>query len=362
MELHRALALGAAGAPIPADLGTAGALGLVALVLTPVLARGARALGVGDASGGAAADRKPQRQRVPTVGGIVLLVTLILGALWLGSARILDPTGWLGLEGATPFELALVWGALLGAFALGLLDDSVRDGLAPFPKVLAQALAALPLAFYGARRQGPDLAQWSQWMGLDGVWGPWIAGFLTLLAALAAMNIANTFDNHDGALAGVAAVGCAWSAAPVAAGLLGFLPWNTNAHRRGERDAGASPTAYLGDSGSHLIGLLVLLNPAAWPVLLVPSLDLARLSIVRWRAGSAPWVGDRRHLAHLLVARGRSRLGVTALLGAATLPAALGVAVGRGDGAIWGWDSPWTWIGYALSLALAGLVLGGASR
>ena len=172
--------------------------------------------------------------------------------------------------------------------------------------------------------------------GSSSPWGVALA-LAVLLGALTAMNAANTFDNADGALSAMGALGM-WSVAPAAAGaLLGFLPFNANSTWRRT----GTPSAYLGDAGSHLVGMLVLLHPLAWPVLLVPLFDLARLSVVRWRAGSRPWIGDRRHLAHRMAGAGLGPGSVacalalisapgclaTAWSGAAPLPSGLGLVL-----------------------------------
>jgi UDP-N-acetylmuramyl pentapeptide phosphotransferase/UDP-N-acetylglucosamine-1-phosphate transferase len=114
------------------------------------------------------------------------------------------------------------------------------------------------------------------------------------------------------------------------------LPFNVA--RRGH-----APRAILGDAGSHVLGVLFLLVPAAWPALALPALDLARLSLVRLRLGSLPWVGDRRHLAHRLQARGLSPVQVALALSALSLPAVL-----------LGWlGLPLTTLGFVLALRFA---------
>ncbi len=136
---------------------------------------------------------------------------------------------------------------------------------------------------------------------------------------MVAQNAANTFDNADGALASLAAL--ALRSPPIVLGaLLGFLPANLLFRRGAER----VPLAYLGDAGSHLLGILWAATPAAWPALLLPVLDLARLARVRVREGSVPWRGDRRHLAHRLAASGLAPLPVAAVLAAIAAPSALG--------------------------------------
>jgi UDP-N-acetylmuramyl pentapeptide phosphotransferase/UDP-N-acetylglucosamine-1-phosphate transferase len=166
-----------------------------------------------------------------------------------------------------------------------------------------------------------------------------------------AANAWNTFDNADGVATGLGAIGLASGGAAGAGAALGFLPWNlarprsapgaaapprppsvgsTGAECAGRTPIPAppegrrqAPVAYLGDSGSHLLGMLLLLTPGAWPVFLLPAADLARLSVVRLRRGRAPWQGDRRHLAHRLEKAGLGRLGVLAvLLGLGAIPLA----------------------------------------
>jgi len=292
-----------------------------ALAAAPLVALARRfgpapASGAPDASGGGASP-------VPRVGGA--LVALVWGACALawggGGSELL-----LGL----PPRAALA--ALAAAWLVGTWDDLVAPR--PGPKLAAQLLACAPLVL----GQGPG--------GEPGV--PGAADVLPTLflvaGALAALNVANTFDNADGALAGVGLLGLA-PVAPAAAGaLLGFLPWNLT-RRRG------APRAWLGDAGSHLVGMALFLHPSAWPALFVPALDLARLCVVRGREGSRPWVGDRRHLAHRLERRGVGPVGVAALLAGASVPAVAGVHLGGGAG----------WTGLAAS-ALAFLALVAWSR
>ncbi len=302
------------------------------LLLTGILARLARSRGLGDAPSGKTRERKAQGRAVPFVGGAALLAALVLAAVLFGDAQFLDPHGWFGVAGEAPrLGRVLLWASVLGAFGVGLLDDLLVEGLAPLQKVCGQVLSSLPFAFLCSQTFGPGLAQWS---GLPLPGALFVAALAACFCVLVSMNVVNTFDNFDGALAGVGAVGFLFSAPALAAGLAGFLPWNLNAEPlgdRGQRDAGASPSADLGDSGSRLLGFLVLLHPLAWGLLLVPALDLARLSLLRWRAGSAPWVGDSRHLAQDLGRRGWSRPRVALVLALTALPATLGVWLARPD-------------------------------
>lgn len=206
--------------------------------------------------GSQARERKTQDRPVPRVGGIALLA----GLVWI--------------------EAPASWPALLAAFAVGLVDDLMPGGLRPAPKALAQALAAAVVAWC------------LPWSGGE-AWLAWAACWL-------AFNLANTYDNSDGALASLVVGGAACQAQWIWAALAaGFWPWNTLL-----RQSPRAPRAYWGDSGSHLWGALCVMHPELALLLVLPAMDLAWLAWVRWREGSRPWVGDRRHLAQRMEACG----------------------------------------------------------
>jgi len=290
------------------------------LILTLVLAWIWRARGWGDAAEGTEAERKLQRSRVPAVGGIaiaaiwlaVFLLDRDLGASWPG-----EPLPGLSGEadrGAVRVAAALALGTALG---IGLFDDHRRGGLSPLTKGLLQALAgalvALPCWFPGGLLAAPEPS-----LSALGWTGFWIAG------ALVALNAWNTFDNADGAASSLASLGL-WRVSPLlAAAPLGFLVPNLFLRARpdpGEPPGLGDPRAYLGDGGSHLLGMALLLCPGAWPAILLPMLDLARVSVVRLRLGLAPWHGDRRHLAHRLQAAGIPPVAVAGVLCGIAAPA-----------------------------------------
>jgi len=234
-----------------------------------------------DRRAGSEALRKPRTEPVPLVGGAVLLVGLLVAS---------------ALGGAPP---GLPWPALVGALLLGLADDRRRGGLPPGTKLLGQCAVGLLLVLVPGFEG--DLAQRA----------------LGCLLAVVAMNAINTFDNADGAVVALGLLAFAPVAA-VRSALLGFLPFNLPWRR------GGAPAAYLGDSGSHVVGLLIAWHPAARLALLLPLLDLGRLVFVRLSRGQAPWVGDRRHLAHRLEAAGLPRPAVALALVLAALPPFLG--------------------------------------
>jgi UDP-GlcNAc:undecaprenyl-phosphate GlcNAc-1-phosphate transferase len=239
----------------------------------------------------AAPHRKLQARPVPAVGGAGILVGL--GAIACCSGTTLAGSG--------------AWIAVLLAFALGLFDDRIRGGLPPLLLILGQSVVAATLLASGWRVCGGE---------------PTAALAASLLAVLVALNAFNAFDNADGAATSLGILGFCFGSHLLAAPLIGFLPFNFvgNPLQRG----GPVPTAYLGNSGSHLLGILLLLDPVGRVALLLPVLDLLRVSFVRLAAGARPWVGDRRHLAHRLQRRGLSTPFVALILIVIALPALLG--------------------------------------
>ncbi|MEO0650125.1 MAG: hypothetical protein AAFZ65_05560 [Planctomycetota bacterium] len=259
------------------------ALAVGGALVTDLLRRLAPALGWLDPRPGSRLEgRKAQVRAAAPVGGAVLVLVALPAALGLEQV---DGRGAL---------------AIAAAVAVGAVDDGLRDGLGPRTKVLLQVALAGLVAW-----AAPDAA-------------------LAFIVALVAMNAINTFDNSDGSSASVSALGLALGAPAASAVLLGFLPQNLRRGRRAQ--------AYLGDSGSHALGVWIALEPTAWPVLLVPLLDLARTVRRRVRVGRKPWEGDRRHLAHDLERAGWRSPGRVAAFVAAAAPSWAGAASG---GALW---------------------------
>lgn len=307
-----------------------------------------------DGARGPEAMRKLQSSPVPPVGGTAWLLA-VLGSTGLMVAfgipyasiapRFLGegpgPLGAVAPFGFAPGGLAL-GSALAIAFGTGLLDDARADGLRPRTKLLGQGLAALALT----------ATLWTDALASGGGDPSALVGaLLWTLGAVLAQNAFNTFDNSDGA-AGSLGVLAFLGPAPLFAGaLVGFLPFNLPRARKGDRVDGASPPgAYLGDSGSHLIGLALFVVPAAWPVFLLPGLDLLRVVVERYRAEQAPWIGDRRHLAHRMLERGASSPMAAACLAVIALPGILGVQLAGGSGPLaWG-GAATTLLGFSIAV------------
>jgi UDP-GlcNAc:undecaprenyl-phosphate GlcNAc-1-phosphate transferase len=215
---------------------------VLALVLTPLIGRVARRLGLVDAPGG----RKVHAQSVPRLGGVALVLA---GALAMASVAALRPVTidtpiWLVLR---PFVVA---GALI--FFAGLIDD-VR-GLGAGPKLLCELAAAAVMMSSGLLIERVTLLGHTWPLG-------WLAIPITVTWLVGLTNAFNLIDGVDGLAAGIAVLaGGACGAILIVRGhapeamllaalvgaALGFLCYNF-----------APASIFLGDSGSLLIGFLL---------------------------------------------------------------------------------------------------------
>jgi UDP-GlcNAc:undecaprenyl-phosphate GlcNAc-1-phosphate transferase len=261
--------------------------------------------------------RKIHAASIPLAGGPAVLTGLV-AALLGGTIFIFlhSPSGMMGRfqYGVDRRAIQLI-GITLGALGMlltGLRDDRIE--LQPAPKFGAQLLAALVVAASGVR------------ITLF-VHNIVFSYGITALWILTVVNAFNFMDNMNGLCAGLGVIGAAWFALIAAqagqylvaaiaflivGALLGFLPYNF-----------PKASAFLGDSGSHLVGYLLAIlgilphfytrkHPRELAVLTpllilgVPLGDLAWVVLLRWRMGKPFYVGDTNHLSHRLVRRGLS--------------------------------------------------------
>jgi len=293
----------------PIDTGAVALGAAVALAALLVVVRAAGRLGLAD-DGTDAPERKSQRAAVPLAGGPALALAAIALVVWpdAGSTRHVVP--WFPGD-PLAFERGAVALALAIAFATGLVDDVRARGLKPAWKLLGQSAAGVALTL-GLLVQGEPAT------GLERA--------LLVLCAVAAQNVANAFDHADGTLGTVAFLGCASAGTSFLGALAAFLGFNLARPRRG-----GPPYAFLGDSGSHLLGILLVTSAVGAAALTLPALDLARVVALRLRAGQPVWHGDRRHLGQRLQAAGRGPIAVVALVSLCAAPAfvALGLSIER---------------------------------
>jgi len=285
---------------------------ITALLTLPLWRRWCLHVGLVDDPG----HRKIHATSIPLAGGLAVLTGLLLPLLaatallkWNG-AQIAN-AGLLvyGLDKRALQLAAIAFGAV-GMVVLGLLDDKYE--LKPLTKFTGQLFLAGMVAYSGVRITlfVPNAA---------------FSYAVTILWLLTVINAFNFMDNMNGLCAGLGVISAGLLAA-IAAGegqylvallafltcgaLLGFLPHNFPQAR-----------AFLGDSGSHLVGYLLavlailphfyhrgqpqplaVLTPLL--VLALPLADLAWVVILRARMGKPFYLGDTNHLSHRLVRAG----------------------------------------------------------
>ena len=145
---------------------------------------------------------------------------------------------------------------------------------------------------------------------------------LATLLVFVLANAINFLDNMNGVAAALTAVialalaqrigGPPWLAS-VGFAALGFLPFNWPSAR-----------VFLGDAGAYLFGVAVGIGaagaarhePSALWCTAVPLADFVQVVIARTALGVPPWVGDRRHLTHIVHHLGAPRAAVAPLFAA----------------------------------------------
>ena len=270
---------------------------IVALAMTmaliPPLIRVAGKLQLLDQPG----DRKVHVAAIPRVGGVGMVLGVMLPVLL-----------WVPLDQGVKSLLAGI-GIL---FVFGILDD--RGDLDYRLKFLGQFLAAMVVVGYGG-----VVIEVVPFFGMDPV-SPWFSIPLTVIAIVAVTNSINLADGLDGLAAGTMLLSLAGMGLlayladgqsilmvmlAVMGAVIGFLRFNTYPAR-----------IFMGDTGSQFLGfavitLLIILtqqtNPAlnpALPLLLlgVPLFDTAFVIIRRIYYGKSPFVADKNHIHHQLLA------------------------------------------------------------
>ena len=243
--------------------------------------------------------RKLHARPIPLAG--VLLVPTLL-------AWCIADQAWLALT------------AIVIATTIGFEDDRRKERAGPLDdggldwRVKAIGLAAAAALVAGAAS--------------DPLTEPWFFAAAFCLTFVLT-NAINFLDNTDGVATGLAASSllCLGFGTPSpnwvpAAGFaaLGFLPWNW-----------PRPRLFLGDGGAYALGLstsfaivhVMREQPLFLLAVAVPLVDFVQVVTARIVLAVPPWVGDRRHLTHILLHRGVNRLLIAPIFTAVAV--ALGV-------------------------------------
>ncbi|HTS14853.1 MAG TPA: MraY family glycosyltransferase [Candidatus Sulfotelmatobacter sp.] len=329
--------------------GAFGSALLLALLLTPLAARAASAVGAIDAPDAA---RRVHLHPLPRGGGVAVAAAfVIVGATCF--AFVAGAGSTFDMGDITPPEALALFGGAAVAAGLGFLDD--RFQLRARWQLLMQvglaigAVAAGVIVDFINNPAGPRVITFST---------PFAVGF-TVFWIAGMINSINWIDGLDGLSTGVALIAAVTLGlislgaaidqpavtllcACLAGALAGFLPWNFHPAR-----------VFIGSAGTYFIGytlaVLSILGTAkvavALLVLGVPIIDTFWIIVRRTLAGQAPFTADRGHLHHRLLDLGVSHRGAVltiyaftgilavlslVLSGSGQLYAFLGLVVGAG--------------------------------
>jgi UDP-N-acetylmuramyl pentapeptide phosphotransferase/UDP-N-acetylglucosamine-1-phosphate transferase len=313
---------------------------LIAMFLTPIVSRIAKAKGCVDVPG----VRKVHKVPVARIGGIAFVAAMYAMVV---PVLFLDNTvgaAFRHVQGQ--LTMLLIAGVFM--FVVGLVDDlrSVRASI----KLLCLVAASLAVCLSGARLQSINVPNCFQ---LDLGWGSWPVTVLWIVGVSVGMNF---IDGLDGLAAGVAAIVCGTIAVfalftgqivmavlmlALLGGLTGFLFFNFNPAK-----------IFMGDGGSMFLGFMLgagsvvcqaktaTLVGIAVPTLAlgVPLLDAA-FTMIRRRVldRRSIFAAERGHLHHRLLDKGlRHRSVVFVVYGVTLLSAGVGLLalIARGGAAV----------------------------
>lgn len=273
-------------------------------------------------------ERKIHTGIVPRLGGISFLPALgVAFCLTVGvSLRFCMDDSWV-FTARDIAELLFLASGLLVIYLLGIADDLI--GVRYRAKFMVQIISGALLV--GAGLWVNDLYGflWITRMS------PWVGGLLTIFFAVYVMNAINLIDGIDGLASGLSIVALSWYScllyfageyvAMLIAGatlgtLLPFFYYNVFGK------ASKHTKIFMGDTGSLTIGLILVylaikidnssseMMPSAFNFfvlsiapIIIPCFDVARVFLHRVRKGRNPFLPDKIHIHHKLLALGMAQ-------------------------------------------------------
>ncbi len=295
---------------------------LVVLFATPSLIKVAKLKHLVDEP---SEERKLHFFSVPTIGGIIIFAGFIFAySLWFPSENrnyfYQQDDLLLAFD-----QFKYLISSLLVLFFIGVKDDII--GTAPLYKLIGHLIVAFILVLMA----NVKITDMQGLMGINEL-PEWAAIALSLFTYIVIVNGFNLIDGVDGLAAGVGLIACLFFAvwfklagdipmtllsACLAGSLMAFLIFNFSPAR-----------IFMGDSGSMLIGavlsvlairliehdiskLPVAVHNISTPVMAMsilsyPLVDTLRVFFIRAVKGGSPFIADRNHIHHGLLANGLS--------------------------------------------------------
>lgn len=267
--------------------------------------------------------RKIHKTDIPRLGGIAFVPSILLGMMLFFMTGIVSDDGRTMLMlRDNVVSLCCVGCAALLLYSTGIVDDLV--GVRYSAKFLIQSIAAALVVLGGLRIDNL--------YGFCGVYElPFVVSvLLTGLFIVFVINAINLIDGVDGLASGLGCVACAFYAlvfltqglyvySAVAVAMLGtlipFFGFNVFGNSR------RHTKIFMGDTGALVVGLILSVlsvvcfgiepdsstpSPAVIAIapLLIPGFDVVRVYMHRIRAGRNPFLPDKTHIHHKLLALG----------------------------------------------------------
>lgn len=280
--------------------------------------------------------RKIHHIAVPRLGGIAFFPTILFTVmLTIGVCRQFKPDAMDMVFGSSMTGMCFLACAVITLYLVGMADDLI--GLKYRAKFVAQIVAAA-LVIIG----GIEIENFHGFLGIQALPAP-LAIIFTILLVVFITNAINLIDGIDGLASGLSAIAVgffgyifltvglhvyAMAAFATLGALVSFFYFNVfgNAEKHGK--------IFMGDTGALTIGLMLSVfsiricnipdvsmpvNSAvvAFAPLLIPCCDVVRVYIHRIKAHRSPFLPDKTHIHHKLLA-----LGMTQRLAMPTIVAA----------------------------------------
>lgn len=279
--------------------------------------------------------RKIHKGGIPRLGGIAFMPSVIFAfCITIGLDLHFYSRDMMALMEHSGTGIVFLMCSLALVYLVGIADDLA--GLKYNAKFAVQIIAGILIAFSGEWVRGLHGFLWIE------AWPEWIGWIFTIFGIIYVINAVNLIDGIDGLASGLSAVALVWYSYVlwitgnygymlIAAAALGTLIafFYFNVFGRVDRHT----KIFMGDTGSLSIGLIlaflaivVLDIPeenigknynvfimAVSPVLL-PCLDVVRVFFHRIMRGRSPFLPDKCHIHHKLLAIGLAQRQVLAVI------------------------------------------------
>lgn len=270
-------------------------------------------------------DRKIHTGVVPRLGGISFLPSLgVAFCLIVGLNMRFCGEEMASAISSNGVQLLFLVSALLMIYLLGITDDLI--GVRYRAKFFYQIVAGILIVTSGLWINNCYGFLWINMVA------PWVGWLLTIFLVIYLLNAINLIDGIDGLASGLSIVAFAWYsrlfyisgeyiemliAGATMGTLIPFFYYNVFGK------ASARTKIFMGDTGSLTIGLILAfltvkvstLNPADGPgdhnffilaiaPLIIPCFDVVRVFLHRIKQGRNPFLPDKGHIHHKLLALG----------------------------------------------------------